>query len=281
MSSMLYLFDLGLQVGVLGAFHSLDHTGESTDVHARRNHDLLARTCGNHVTLTYKHEPRRVRVFDVHPSVYIDDCSRWLKSAASGVLLTRAFMDAANTRTIAMPVTDHTIVSAQVLDAEDCVLAFAMARVTQDRAYGSAGEVTALLDALDACELHRPIALIRFHLSAGRGPCCLPLDIAYLDGIKNTYGDPGIDLGRFISYDSEHGRPGIDMVKILEMDIERQCADRYVCEVHTRDNDCTVCCAKHHGMPYYSPEDKRHNLAFVSTELQMPLSVSAMLKAKR
>lgn len=270
MSSKQDLYDLGLTFGLLGAFHAPDHTGEPDDLQAVENARFLRDACGLPLTLTHVHEPRRVLTPDDGPDLTTAEVGLWLRTPASGVLLPRAFLDRTGVRTLAMPVTDHTVVSAQVLDEHDHLLAFAMVRVTRNRSFGQAGEIATLLERLDDLHLPTPIAQVRFHLNAGRGPCCLPVDHDYLDSIREALEDSEFDVGRFIGYDSETGRSGISMVKIVETDIERCCSGRLTYEAHTRDNECVVCCAKHHGMPYYAPEDLRHNLAFVRTDLRMP-----------
>jgi len=270
MSSKQDLYDLGLTFGLLGAFHAPDHTGVPTETHAQANAARLVDICGGLVILTRSHEPRRVLTPELDPLLVATGQSHWMQTPASGVVLSRQFMDAHAVTAIAMPVTDHTIVSAQALDAHDGIVAFAMVRITRNRSFGNAGEIATLLDTIEGCELVAPIAQIRFHLNAGRGPCCLAVDKDYLDGIRDSLADAEFDITRFLGYDSETGREGISMVKIIEMDIARLCGGRFPFEVHTRDNDCVVCCAKHHGMPYYAPEDERHNLAFVRTDRTMP-----------
>lgn len=271
MSSKQDLYDLGLTFGLLGAFHAPDHTGDPDDDLARKNADFLAQSCGPVAVLTRAHEPRRILV----PTPGDRDCvvqgaAHWLRTPASGVVLTRAFIDATGALALALPVTDHTIVSAQVLDDEDRILAFGMARVTRNRAFGPEGEVTALLAAIEESTPLEAIDQVRFHLNAGRGPCCLAVDTEYLDGIRESMADSEFDVSRFIAWDSETGSKGLSLVRIVEADIARVATDRVAFEVHTRDNDCVVCCAKHHGMPYYAPEDGRHNLAFVRTDRVLP-----------
>lgn len=270
MSSKQDLYDLGLTFGLLGAFHAPDHTGDPDDAHARANERLLHASCGGVLTLTGVHEPRRVLMPSQDPLLVAADHGHWMRMPASGVVLTRAFMDETGVSTIAMPVTDHTIVSVQVLDADDGILAFAMIRITRNRSFGNAGEIATLLETLEKSGLVRPIAQVRFHLNAGRGPCCLPVDQDYLNGIRASLADSEFDVGQLVGYDTETGREGISMVRIVETDIDRRCVSRFHFEVHARDNDCVVCCAKHNGMPYYAPEDGRSNLAFVRTDLAMP-----------
>lgn len=270
MSSKQDLYDLGLTFGLLGAFHAPDHTGNPDDVHALANERLLHAACGEVITLTDVHEPRRVLMASQDPLLVSTGHGHWLRTPASGVVLTRAFMDETGVSTIAMPVTDHTLVNVQVLDADEGILAFAMIRITRNRSFGPAGEIATLLETLENSETAKAIAQVRFHLNAGRGPCCLPVDRDYLNSIRDSLGDAEFDIGRFIGYDTETGRRGISMVKIVETDIDRCCAGRFHVEVHTRDNDCVVCCAKHNGMPYFAPEDGRSNLAFVRTDLVMP-----------
>jgi hypothetical protein len=269
-SSKQDLYDLGVTFGLLGAFHAPDHTGDPDDGYALEAARLLHAICGTPLLLTRQHEPRRVLRPDQDPRLVAVDPGWWMRTPASGVVLPRAFLDETGVTTLAMPVTDHTIVSAQVLDEGERILAFAMLRVTRNRSFGPAGEIATLLETLEDCALPAPIAQVRFHLNAGRGPCCLPVDRDYLAGIREAMGDAEFDVGRCLGYDSETGRSGISMVKIVEMDIDRACAGRFQYEVHTRDNECVVCCAKHHGMPYYAPEDGRHNLAFVRTDRVMP-----------
>lgn len=270
MSSKQDLYDLGLTFGLLGAWHAPDHTGNPDDPHARETARFLHEVCGNPLLLTGLHEPRRILMPSQDPLLLASGHAHWVRTPASGVVLTRAFMDETGTATLAMPVTDHTVVSAQFLDADDGILAFAMIRITRNRSFGNAGEIATLLETLANSEAPLAIAQVRFHLNAGRGPCCLPVDPDYLEGIRDVMADSEFDVSRFIGYDAETGREGISMVKIVEMDIARSCLDRFPYEVHTRDNDCVVCCARHHGMPYYAPEDERRNLAFVRTDLTMP-----------
>ncbi len=283
MSSFQNFIDAGVAHGLLGRFNSPNHTGNPTDGFLRKNIELIKGFCmgAGVVVLSETHEPVRMATLR-HDMKLIPGCenARVLTQAASGVIVTRDEMLDLKIATICLPVCDHAVAGIQLIDRHKRVIGMAMIRVTPDRLQGDESELVAFFDRLrlfPSSYVHQVVD-VHFHLSAGRGPCCVPR--ARVELVQDERDAEEIDADK--PDDHEEAR-GVDMLAEIADEAGRlisrwnrpilsrgaKTAGLSYC-VHQRDTACTVCCGGADASPYYTNSDGKNNLAFFHSALEIP-----------
>lgn len=278
MSSIIEIRDLGVTFALLGSFDAPDHNPTPVTADLLRNLALIsARTFVRSVVLTASHEPRRVLTLAEAETIEGCGCALFISTPACGIFVTSEDSKARQVGTICLPVCDNPVIAAQFVDGERNVIAFAALRATPDRLCGEASVIETLFEQLKILpeELRGRTVEINFHLSAGRGPCCMTDDTQRRQrGLIQALSDVGYDnydSDDFVERHARNGQSGINMLRVLAVEIRRCCRDREIAfEIHARDSDCTVCCADDIGTPYYTVEDERFNLACFSSAAVIP-----------
>lgn len=282
MSWLQTLSDLGVQMGLFGAYHARDLRPEleSVDPHVANALAQIGKyTCGNLAVLCTAHEPGRVweprepgylvTGMDFACNVHLADVP------ACGVLVSAKYTHLFGVHTVCMPLCDHAAIGLQIVDEDGRVLALGAFRATPDRLCGNGSVIAAIFEHTLREESYRARGVQhRFHLSAGRGPCCMKFNASYAEQMVAAFKQySNIDFEPHALFDKGQ----IDMLAVLVHEIRLRAQGLHVCaEVHARDRDCTVCCAAESGIPYYNGDDVaddggvRHNLWFFSSEPSVP-----------
>ncbi len=280
MSSIQRFYDLGATMGLLGATHAPDHNPflPNRRPSLKETVKIVHKFTGSSmVVIAAEHEPVRVLGFSqqerhalmltLKPPHYYAYC---LREPSCGVFVEAHFMDANDVRTICMPVCDHPVIGVQLVDDQNRVLGFGALRATPDRLCGMGSVISALFEHLGQyADVMKKMRHIHFHLSAGRGPCC----IMNMSERRRVVHDKLHDVGYYAFRDDDiETDKGFDMLNVLAIEIKRH-EERVSASftVNSRDRDCTVCCAKHAGMPYYSAEDERYNMAVFGSDMKLPV----------
>lgn len=284
MSSSQILDDTGVIHGIRGRFNAPNHTGNPKDPYTVRNLAAVNLLCGGQsVLLTAQHEPRRILTLADSECLSNLSSNRVITTPAAGVFLVRADMAELKIATICMPVCDHATVGVQIVGHKDQVLAAAMLRVKPDRASGDESEIAALFERIKSQgpRWYSQVTEVHFHLSAGRGPCCMPKTKKSSSHIADN-DDIAYEHPQEEGCDDSHG---LDMLELLDGAVREAMSDwngsrrlqsQSLAEftLHKRDTGCTVCCAELSGKPYFNGDkDGPHagnNLAFFHTAREIP-----------